>query len=337
MRGHDVLCLAAEEDGAFARLCALGAEPVALSGWRRSREKHAVRELALALGGLAPDVCMAVSWPSARLGIAGAARAGVPWIVAAFPELAAALAPDEPGGNARLTRECAALLSRCHAAIVPGLSRDPVVRGRSILPGRIETAFVAGPGADLAGIAHAPLAPLSKGMVYLAVAHPHSEAGMVAYCESARRLAHKGVGATYLAVSPAGVTPSVELLALLKAHRGIVRYLGPRADIERLLARAHAVVLPSDAPCLPAEIVQALAVGRPVIAADVAARRRAIQNGVNGRRVPVGDAEALTEAMSDLLRRPDRIPSFAKASRAIARAEFDMDATLGQTLRTLRL
>ncbi len=336
-RGHEVFCFTPQDGDGFRALSALGAEPAALPGIGIGKEKHAVRELALALHSLSPDVVMAVSWPLARTGLAAAARAEVARIVAAFPELALALAPDtgETGMNVR--RECAALLSRCHAAIVPGLERDPVVRGRSIIPPDLDVAFIAGPGVDLTRIGHVPLAALTKGMVFLAIAHPGSEPGIAVYCESARRLSEKGGSAIYLTVSPPGAQPSAELVGLMKAHRGVVRYLGPREEMDRLLARAHAVVFPGEEPCLPSEIGHALAIGRPVIAADMAARRRAVRDGVNGRCVPAGDASALSGAMSDLLRRPDLIPGYAKASRAIATAEFDLNATVARTLATLGL
>jgi glycosyltransferase involved in cell wall biosynthesis len=336
-RGHEVFCFAPRDGEGFRALSALGVEPVALPGVGPGREKHAVRELALALHSLSPDVVVAVSWPVARTGLAAAARAEVARIVAAFPELALALDPGRGAENARMRRECAALLSRCHAAIVPGLERDPVVRGRSIIPPDLDVAFIAGPGVDLARVGHVPLAPLTKGMVFLAIAYPGSEPGIAVYCESARRLSEKGGNAIYLTVSPPGEAPSPALIALMQSHRGVVRYLGPREEMDRLLARAHAVVFAGEEPCLPREIGHALAIGRPVIAADMAARGRAVRDGVNGRRVPAGDADALSGAMSDLLRRPDLIPGYAKASRAIANAEFDLDAAVARVLATLGL
>lgn len=336
-RGHEVFCFAPQDGEGFRALMVLGAEPAALPGVGHGKEKHAVRELALALHSLSPDVVMAVSWPLARVALAAAARAEVRRIVAAFPELTLALAPDPGEAGERLRRECAALLSRCHGAIVPGLERDPVVRGRSVIPPDLDVAFIAGPGVDLSRVGHVPLAPLTKGMVFLAIAHPGNEPGIAVYCESARRLSEKGGNAIFLTVSPPREMPSPELVALMKAHRGVVRYLGPREEMDRLLARAHAVVFPGKVPCFPPEIAHALAIGRPVIAADMAARGRAVRDGVNGRCVPADDVGALSGAMSDLLRRPDLIPGYAKASRAIANAEFDLDAAVARTLATLGL
>lgn len=333
LRGHEVFCFAPRDEAAFQMLRLLGVEPMNLP--TSGRDKLDIRELALALSSLTPDVLVALSWPAGRLGVAAGARAQVGRIVAAFPEVAQALAPN--CADARLRRECAALLSRCDAAIVPGLGRDPVVDGRSLMPPALEPVFVAGHGVDLSHVAHVPLAPLTRGMVFLAIAWPGGTAGIELYCESARRLHRRGGGAIYLVASPPGEEPREELLRLMKAHRGIVRYLGPREDIERLLARAHAVVFPGQTPCLPAEIGHALAIGRPLISADVPARWQAVQTGVNGQRVTPGDVEALTDAMAKLLRRPDLVPRYAKESRRIATTQFDIEAVVAAQLQAMGL
>ncbi len=332
-RGHEVYCFAPWDGEAFRALSALGVEPMNLPD--SGRDKHDIRELALALTSLAPDVLMALSWPAGRLGIAAAARSEVPRIVAAFPEVAAALASGS--GDTRLRRECAALLSRCHSAIVLGLDRDPVVDGRSLMPPGLDPVFIAGRGVDLSRIAHVPLAPLTKGMVFLAIAYPGSEAGIGLYCESALALQARRGNAIFLVASPPGAEPSEALLRLMKAHRGTVRYLGPRDDVARLLARAHALVFPDQTPCLPAEIGHALAIGRPVITADVPARWQAVQPDVNGVRFALGDAQALGDVLQGLLRRPDLIPRYAKESRRIATTRFDIEGIVASQLRALGL
>ncbi|RIA56669.1 glycosyltransferase [Dichotomicrobium thermohalophilum] len=332
-RGHELFCFAPQDAEAFRALSALGVEPISLPG--SGRDKHDIRELALALTSLAPDVLMALAWPAGRLGIAAAARAEVERVVAAFPEVAQALAPN--CGDRRLQRECTALLSRCDAAIVPGLGRDPVVDGRSLMPPGLQPVFVAGPGVDLSRFTHVPLSPLTKGMVFLAIAYPGSETGVGLYCETAWALQARRGCAIYLVASPPGEEPSAELLRLMKAHRGIVRYLGPRRDMERLLARAHAVVFPDEVPCLPAEVSHALAIGRPLISADVPARWQAVQSDVNGQRFAPGDAGALAGVLQSLLRRPDLIPRYAKESRRIAATRFDIDGVVAAQLQALGL
>jgi len=331
--GHEVFCFAREDAEGFRAVSALGVTPMPLPA--NGREKHDIRALSLALSSLAPDVLAALSWPAGRLAIAAAARAQVGRIVAAFPKLARALAPGANDG--RLRRECAALLSRCHAAIVPGLERDPVVDGRSILPPGLQPCFVAGPGVDPRRVSHVPLAPLTKGIIFLAIAYPGSEPGIAAYCESARQLRTPSGGPVFLTVSPPDTGPPSEVLRLMKTYRGDVRYLGPREDIDRLLARAHVAVFPSETPCLPGEIARAVAVGRPIVSVDVPARRGMVADNVNGRRVAPGDVQALSSAMLSVMRRPDLIPLYAKQSRRIATHQLDIDGIIAAQFAALGL
>jgi len=332
-RRCDLFCFTPPEPDAFAMLSGYGVEPMTLPS--AVRGKNVAREFSLALREIGPDVLLALSWPQARQVVSAAARADTGRIVAAFPELALALTPDH--GDARLKRKCAAVLSQCDAVIVSGLDRDRVGEGKDMIPANLEAVFVPGPVLDLGREAHVPLAPLNKGMVFLAIAYPGTEAGIALYCESARELESRRGNAVCLVVSPPQQSPSAELLRLMKTYRGAVRYLGPRDDIKRLLARAHVIVFPDETPYLPRAIGHALAIGRPIISADVPTRWQAVMHDVNGQRVRFGRSEALTVAMQGLLRRPDLIPRYAEESRRLAITRFDISAIVKTQLAVLRI
>ena len=82
-----------------------------------------------------------------------------------------------------------------------------------------------------------------------------------------------------------------------------VRFLGEvsHARVPDLLRESRALVLCSSVEGVPNVVLEALAHARPVIATPVGAIPELVQDGVNGRLVPVGDAEALAAAMRDLL------------------------------------
>ncbi len=82
-----------------------------------------------------------------------------------------------------------------------------------------------------------------------------------------------------------------------------VRFLGevPHARIPELLRDSRALVLCSNREGIPNVVLEALAHGRPVIATPVGAIPELVQDGVNGRIVPVGDPRALAAAMRELL------------------------------------
>lgn len=65
-------------------------------------------------------------------------------------------------------------------------------------------------------------------------------------------------------------------------------------------------------------LIEAMAAGTPVVASDLEAFRRVLDEGRAGRLVPVGDSDALADALADLLQDPDRRAALSSAgSRAV--------------------
>ena len=73
-----------------------------------------------------------------------------------------------------------------------------------------------------------------------------------------------------------------ERLQLLASELGLgrrVRFLGWRADALSILAAAEVVVHPSLHEALPSAVIEALALGRPVVATDVSSMRDILGDG----------------------------------------------------------
>jgi glycosyltransferase involved in cell wall biosynthesis len=77
-------------------------------------------------------------------------------------------------------------------------------------------------------------------------------------------------------------------------------WLGPD-DVDDLLNRSDIFVLPSTAENLPMAILEAFAHGAAVISTPVGAIPEVISHGRNGLLVPVGDVEALADALRQLI------------------------------------
>jgi colanic acid/amylovoran biosynthesis glycosyltransferase len=96
-------------------------------------------------------------------------------------------------------------------------------------------------------------------------------------------------------------------------------------------------VHPSVAPdAMPTVIKEAMAVGTPVVASDLAGIPEMLDGGRCGRLVPPGDAAALTVAIAELLDAPLRRRELADAARAHLDARFNLwtnGAALAATLR----
>ena len=112
-------------------------------------------------------------------------------------------------------------------------------------------------------------------------------------------------------------------LNLVVAGDGPLRSIAPGAlgfvpheEVQRLLARAAVVVLPSHREGLPMVLLEAMAQGRAVVATPVGGIPSLIENDVTGLLVPPGDAKALREAIERLLGDPELRQRLGEAARA---------------------
>jgi glycosyltransferase involved in cell wall biosynthesis len=98
---------------------------------------------------------------------------------------------------------------------------------------------------------------------------------------------------------------ALEKRAATRGLDPLVRFVGQVEELGPLLLAADAVVMPSRWEGLPLTLLEALARARPVIATAVGGVPEVVEDGVEGRLVPAGDATALANALEDFHRRPD--------------------------------
>lgn len=99
---------------------------------------------------------------------------------------------------------------------------------------------------------------------------------------------------------------------------------GERVKQELLAARA--MVLASFAEGLPVVIMEAMALGRPVVTTSIAGIPELVRHGVDGWLVPAGDAQALAGAMQAALHTPaERLGQMGVEAHARVRARHDIE------------
>jgi len=92
----------------------------------------------------------------------------------------------------------------------------------------------------------------------------------------------------------------------------------------RILASADFLVLPSCHEVLPMAILEAMSLGLPTIATPVGEVRDVVRDGVTGLIVPVGDTQALSEALGDLIRNPGKRVELGQEAYRLYLSSFDI-------------
>jgi glycosyltransferase involved in cell wall biosynthesis len=85
-----------------------------------------------------------------------------------------------------------------------------------------------------------------------------------------------------------------------------VRFVGEVADVVPYLRASDIFALPSATEGLSNAMLEAMAVGLPVLASSVGGNSDLVADRVTGRLIPAEDGEALTTALLELLEDPDR-------------------------------
>ena len=114
---------------------------------------------------------------------------------------------------------------------------------------------------------------------------------------------------------------------------GLVTWLSEIVDVRPVIAQADVVVLPSYREGTPRALLEAAAMGKPLITTDTVGCREVVQEGVNGLLVPVKDAPALARAMVRMLSDPAMRERMGKAGREKMEREFDEHIVLDKILK----
>ena len=104
-------------------------------------------------------------------------------------------------------------------------------------------------------------------------------------------------------------------------------FLGTRSDVPLLLPGLDVSCLSSDWEAVPMALIEAMAVGVPIVATDCGAVRDIVEDGEQGYLVPVGDVDRFADRLRLLAGDPDLRARLGKAGRARAEREFDIERT----------
>ncbi len=175
--------------------------------------------------------------------------------------------------------------------------------------------------------------PASEQLVGL-ISYLRSYKGLEYFIDAAARVVAQQKGVTFVI---SGRGPEEERLRRRIAEQGVghrVRMLGYREDLLNVFHSLDLFVIPSvEGDTIPQVLMQALAVGLPVISTTVGSIPDVVRNGETGFVVPPRDAVALAERIHYLLGRDDLRWQMGEAGRALVERSYSIDRMLDELER----
>lgn len=214
-------------------------------------------------------------------------------------------------------------LARCQLVFFQNPDDLEEFRTLGLLPDGVSTKIVNGSGVDLDEFGHQPMP--SGPPIVLYAGRLLRDKGIFELVEAARILRKRRPDVRvqllgYLDRNPASVTSAqIERWTA----EGIVDYLGDTADVRPFLARASVFVCPSHREGTPRSVLEALAVGRPVVVTDVPGCRETVIDGVNGVLVPAHDSDGIASGILRVLEDRATLGRMAAQSRLLAETKYD--------------
>jgi len=203
-----------------------------------------------------------------------------------------------------------------------GEDRQLFVDRGIVRPGRARV--LPGSGVDLVRYAIVP--PPDGPPSFLLIARLLRDKGVMEFVEAARSLRPVVPGARFQLLGPIdeGNRSAIRRSELDDwVDEGVIDYLGTTDDVRPFIASATAVVLPSYREGLPRSLLEAGAMGRPLVATDAPGCRDVVEDGVNGFLCSVGDVDSLASAMRRIAELPKaRRFAMGEAARSKVQERF---------------
>ena len=197
--------------------------------------------------------------------------------------------------------------------------------------------FVNGSGINLD---HFQVAPLPEQPVFFMLSRLLKSKGVGEYLEAARIVKRRYPKARFLLLGKyeTAMQDALDRDYVEQFIRdSVVERFEETSDVRPYYAMCGVYLLPSYREGTPRTVLEAMAMGRPIITTDTQGCRETVKDGVNGFLVPVKDAKAVAEKMIWFIEHPERIHDMGEESLRYAREKFDVNKVNAEMIRLMGL
>ena len=190
-----------------------------------------------------------------------------------------------------------------------------------------QCAFTNGSGINLQNYDYTP-EPTEGPIKIIFTARMVEDKGTLVLIEAAKKLEAEYKGKIQfllcggLDANPNGITR--EMLES-RCDGEYIQWLGHRKDVLELLKQSHIMAFPSwYREGLPKSVIEAEAIGRPIVTTDSVGCRDTVIDGKNGFLIPIKDSDALAAALKKLIDDKELRETMGKNAREFAVERFDI-------------
>lgn len=181
--------------------------------------------------------------------------------------------------------------------------------------------------------------PLPVMPVFLFIGRLIKDKGVVEYLEACKKIKAKYPEVRCLLVGPYDSNPSALQPEELKPYldQNIIEYFGEQSDVRPYIEQCSAYILPSYHEGTPKTVLEAMAIGRPIITSDAPGCRETVTDGYNGFLVAIKDIDGLVKKMETLIQNPEMSKLMAERSLKLAREKYDVNLVNKSIMKTMNL
>lgn len=214
-------------------------------------------------------------------------------------------------------------LKRTHRVFFQNPDDEALFRELDVLPYTVPSTVVNGSGVD---VAEYSIASLPGKPCFLFIGRLLGDKGVREYAQAAQRVKATYPEAVFRLVGWIDDNPDAITQRELDqwVDSGLLEFLGRLDDVRPAIADCSVYVLPSYREGTPRTVLEAMAMGRPVITTDAPGCRETVVDGDNGFLVPVKDVQALADAMIKMIDSPGLVAKMGERSRQIAETKYDV-------------
>lgn len=180
---------------------------------------------------------------------------------------------------------------------------------------------------------------LAEDPIFLMISRVTGDKGVNEYVEAAIKVKEKYPKAIFYLIGPVdNDDASLDINMINKAvSEGIVNIVGRVDDVRPYISMCRFYVLPSYHEGTPRTVLEAMAMGRPIITTDAPGCRETVIDGENGFKVPIKNVDLLIDKMIWMIEYPKESMEMGLRSRKICEEKYDVFKVNNVIIEALKL